>query len=135
MINTTSFFFFSSLFSLRLYLWHMKVTRLEVESELQLPAYTTAMARPDLSRIFSLRHSQILNPLSKVRDQTHTLMDISQVLNLLSHSRNSHPSVIFRCGPKGFLVNKASVLYFEYAVNFFSDLKCVLLKFPLWCRG
>ena len=31
----------------------------------------------------------ILNPLSKARVQTHILMDASQVLNLLSHSRNS----------------------------------------------
>ena len=30
---------------LGLHLWHMKVPRLEVKSELQLPAYTTATAR------------------------------------------------------------------------------------------
>ena len=29
--------------------WHMEVPRLEVELELQLPAYTTATAMPDLS--------------------------------------------------------------------------------------
>ena len=61
----------------------MEVPRLGVESELQLPAYTTATAMQDLSRICDLHHSfqqgQILNPLSKARDQTCILMDTSQV--------------------------------------------------------
>ena len=39
-------------------LWHMEVPRLGVESELQLPAYTTATA------------TWILNPLSKARNRT-----------------------------------------------------------------
>ena len=56
----------------------MEVPRLRVESELQLPAYTTAIATPDLRRICDLYHSsqqcQILNPLSEARDQTHNLM-------------------------------------------------------------
>ena len=34
-------------FFLGLHLWHMEVPRLGVESELQLPAYTTATAMPD----------------------------------------------------------------------------------------
>ena len=34
---------------LGLHLWHMEVPRLGVKSELQLPAYTTATATPDLS--------------------------------------------------------------------------------------
>ena len=56
-----------------------------VKSELQLPAYTTvtATALPDLSHVCDLCHSsqqhQILYPLSKARDQTHVLMDTSQV--------------------------------------------------------
>ena len=39
--------------------WHMKVPRLGVESELQLPAYATATATatPDLSCICDLHHS------------------------------------------------------------------------------
>ena len=45
-----------------------------IKSELQLSAYTTATATGDPSRICSLRRSsrqrQILNPLSKTRDQT-----------------------------------------------------------------
>ena len=46
----------------------MEVTRLGVKSELQLLAYTTVTATPDLSHICDLQHSwwqhQILNPLS-----------------------------------------------------------------------
>jgi len=53
----------------------MKVPRLEVESELQLPTYTTATAMQDPSLVFHLHHSsrqrQILNPLSEARDPTH----------------------------------------------------------------
>ena len=76
-----------------LHLQHMEVPRLEVQSEVQLPAYITATATPNLSHICALHHSsrqcQILNLLSKAKDQTHILMDISQVHNLLSHRGNS----------------------------------------------
>ena len=62
---------------------HMEVPRLEVKSELQPPAYTTAIASWDASHICNLHHSSrqhwILNPLSEVRDRTHTLMDPSWV--------------------------------------------------------
>ena len=78
---------------LRLHLQHMEVPRLAVESELQLPAYSTATAPPGLSHICdlccSLWQCQILNPLSGAGDQTHTLRDASWVLNPLSHNRNS----------------------------------------------
>ena len=51
---------------------HMGVPRLGVELELQLLAYATATAMPDLSRICDLHHSLqqrwILNPLSEARD-------------------------------------------------------------------
>ena len=62
----------------------MEVSRLGVESELQLPAYTTATAMgPDSSRVHNLHHSswqrRITNPLREARDQTHILMDPSQV--------------------------------------------------------
>ena len=50
----------------------MEVPRLGVELELQLLAYATATAMPDLSRICDLHHSLqqrwILNPLSEARD-------------------------------------------------------------------
>ena len=56
----------------------MEVPRLGVEWELQMPAYTTATATQDPSRICELHHSsqqcQILNPLSEGRDGTHNLM-------------------------------------------------------------
>ena len=52
----------------------MEVPRLGVESELQLPADTTATATPDPSCVWDLhpssRQHQILNPLSKARDGT-----------------------------------------------------------------
>ena len=61
----------------------MEVPRFRVESELQLQAYTIATATWDPNSICDLHHSskqcQILNPWSKVRDQTHILMDPSQV--------------------------------------------------------
>ena len=52
--------------------WHMEVPRLGVESELQLPDYTTATATPDRSLIFDLHNRspqhRIVNPLSEARD-------------------------------------------------------------------
>ena len=71
----------------------MEVPRLGVELELQLPAYTRASETWDPSRIdnlcCSLQQCQTLSPLTRARDQTCILMDISWVLNLLSHNRNS----------------------------------------------
>ena len=63
----------------------MEVSGLGVESELQLPAYTIAITMWNPSHVCDLCHSswqcQILNLLSKARDQTHILMDNSGVLN------------------------------------------------------
>ena len=101
-------FFFFFFFFLGRHPLHMHIPRLGVESELQPLADTTAMATPDLRHVCDLHHSsqqpQILNPVSEARDQTHILMDTSQIpfcwattgtpcrwiLNLLCHSRNSH---------------------------------------------
>ena len=61
----------------------MEVPRLGVESELQLPVYTTATAKWDPSLVCNLDHSSwqrlILNPLIEARDRTCFLMDTSQV--------------------------------------------------------
>ena len=66
---------------------------LEVESELQLPAYTTATATWELNCICHLHHSsqqsRILNALSKARDQTRVLMDTSQVRYCWATNGNS----------------------------------------------
>ena len=63
--------------------WHMKVPRLGVELELQLPAYTTAIATQNPKHICNLHHSswqhQILNLLREVRVRTHILTDTSLV--------------------------------------------------------
>ena len=71
------FYYFILFLFLELYLWHMEVPRLGIESELQLPAYTTATAMQNLSHICGLHHSsqqrQIMDPLSKARDRTHIL--------------------------------------------------------------
>ena len=62
----------------------MEVSKLGVESELQLPAYTIVTATPDPSRVCDLHHSlqqwQILNPLSEARNRTCNLMDPSWIL-------------------------------------------------------
>ena len=51
----------------------MEVPRLGVESELQLPAYTTDTAMQDPSHIFDLHHSSqqhwIPDPLREARDE------------------------------------------------------------------
>ena len=73
-IGSSSLFFF-----LGPHLWHMKVPRLGVESELQLPAYTTDTARQVPSSIFNLHHSSqqcwIPDTLSEARNWTCILMD------------------------------------------------------------
>ena len=76
-----SFFFF--FFLLGLHPRHMDAPGLGVQAELQLPAYTTATAMQDPSRLCDLHHSsqqrRILNPLSKGRDRTSNLMVPSRI--------------------------------------------------------
>ena len=54
----------------------MEVPRLGIESDLQLPAYTTATATQDLSRVCDLHRCswqhQILNPLSEAGIESAT---------------------------------------------------------------
>jgi len=87
------FFFFS-----QPHLWHLDVPRLEVQSEMQLPVYTTATATPDPSCICeqccSSQQFRILNPRSRATGRTHILIDPSQVLNPLSHNGNSRFELI-----------------------------------------
>ena len=75
------------------HLLYVEVCRRGVESELQLPAYTTATAMLDLSCVLDLHHNpwqcRILNPRSEARDRTCILMETSRVCNPLSHNRNS----------------------------------------------
>ena len=63
------FIYFILLCFLGLHPWHMEVPKLGVESELQLPAYTTATATPNLSHVCHLHYSsgqrQILNSWAK----------------------------------------------------------------------
>ena len=78
---------------LGLHLQHMHVPKLGVESELKLPAYTTATALWDPGCVCSLCHSsrqcQILKPLSEARDGTHILVDTRGVPNPLNRNGNS----------------------------------------------
>ena len=65
------------------HLQHMEVPRLGVESELQLQSYTIATATRDLSPIsrptLQLEATLDPQPLREARDQTHILIDSSQV--------------------------------------------------------
>ena len=78
-----TFYFYLLFCFLGLHPRHMEVHRLEIESELQLLACSTAITTPDPSRICDLHQSSqqrwILNPLSKARDGTCVLTDASRV--------------------------------------------------------
>ena len=80
------------LFFFWLHLRYMEVPRLGVKSELQ----STSQPQQCEIQATSVTHATacsnarfFLNPLSKTRDQTHILMDISQIFNKLSHNGNS----------------------------------------------
>ena len=76
--NTRGLLFFFFLVFLGSHPQYMEVSRLGVQLELQLPAYTAATATQDLSCICNLHHRsqqhQILNPPSEARDGTRNLM-------------------------------------------------------------
>ena len=126
--RTLIFFNFNFHFSVFLgpHLWHIEVPRLGVESELQLPAYTTATATRDQSRVCDPHHSSwpcwIPDPLSKARDQTCILMNTSWVLNPLSNNGNSYiwgslfrisqswERLLFSCSFSGFKVSKKELI-------------------------
>ena len=93
--STTSFCFFCLL---GLQPRHMDVPRPGVESELYLPAYTTAIAMWDLSGICNLhcssRQHWILNPLSEARYLICVLMHTSQVCSFWAMTRTPRTSFI-----------------------------------------
>ena len=74
---------------------HTEFPRLGVKSELQLLAYTTAIATRDPSCNCDLhlgsRQRRILNPLSEARDWTHILVDVR--FSPLCHDGNSYVNV------------------------------------------
>ena len=80
-------------------IWQFPVPGLEVQRELQLPAYSTATATQEPSRICDLHHSlwqcQILKPLSEARDPTTFSRTLCQVLYLMNHSGSSHKFSLF----------------------------------------
>ena len=72
------------------YLQHREIPRLGVESELAL--LSTLQPQQCQIQATSVAHTRaqgnagFLNPLHKARDQTHVLMDSSQILHLLSNN-------------------------------------------------
>ena len=75
------------------YLWHVEVPRLETESELQLLAYTTARqlliwaTSATYASVFS--NSRSLTPWTRPGTKPASSWRLCQVLNPLSHNRNS----------------------------------------------
>ena len=100
------FCFFVFCFSfLELHLQYMEFPRLGVESELQLLAYTTATAMPDLSPIFDLRHSSqpswLFNALSEARDQTPSSRILVGFITV--EPQQKFPDVMWLLKPEFFL--------------------------------
>ena len=96
----------------------MVIPRLGAKSELQLPAYTTAIATPDLSRTCDLHCSsgecQIINPLSEARDRTLNLMVPSRI-----HFCNNRNSVVFYSILEILDIMRLNSVYFLFSLNFF----------------
>ena len=71
----------------------MEVSRLGVQSELQVPAYATAIAMWEPNRIFNLHHSsqqrRIINPLTEQGKGSNPHPERHYVLNLLNYNGNS----------------------------------------------
>ena len=130
---------------LQLHLWHMEGPRLGAESELQPPAYTTAIATPDPIRVYNLHHNsqqfQILNPMGEARVWTHILMDSSHVhyqcatmgtprkIFLKNITYQNKEKIDNQNSPKAYK-NLNSLLKISYKEN--SRPRCPLTDFKKW---
>jgi len=111
----------------------MEVPGLEVELELQLQAYATATAMRDPRLICDLhlrawQCRQILKPLSGARDQTYIPMDTSEVLNPLSHNRNSEKYVLLWSFSQVLAVWKVSSYILNYARSVYTLLLLIFIR-------
>ena len=110
---------------LGLHPWHMEVPRLGVQSELLLSSYTTATATPDPRHICNLHHSsqqrQILNPMSKARDQTCKLVVPGQIRFCCATMGTPNFSEIFK---------NVFILFIFIFLFFFWMCQCGMWNFP-----
>ena len=92
----------------------MEVPQSRVESELQLPAYTTATATSDLNLVFDLYHSsqqcRILNPLSEARDRTCGML-------VRFVSAEPHQELLYSDLKENFMRQFQSVLFYFQALS------------------
>ena len=88
----------------------MKVPRLGVESDLQLPAYTTATAMPDQSHVCDLHQSSrqhwILKALSEARDQTRNFM-VPSWIHFRCTTMGTPVFCLFRAAPMAYESSQA----------------------------
>ena len=99
---------------------YMEVPRPGVESELHLPAYTTATTSRDPSHDCDLHHSSwqcwISDPLNEARDPTHILMDTSQFVS--AGPQWELPKVTFLLNAAHMIINiviwKKFTLHFKF---------------------
>jgi len=114
----------------------MEVPRLGGQLELQLPAYSTAIATPDLSFVCELQHSsqqcQVLNPLSEARDWTCILMDTRWILNPLSHDGNFLFWVFYINGITQHVAFCVWLLSFSMCSNLIHTIACIWASFLLY---
>jgi len=112
----------------------MEVPRLGLELELHLLTYATATATQNPSHVCNLHHRswqhQILNPLSEARDQTHILMDTSQIQSLCQQPLSFALRSLWPQGPS----SKCSLYLKQYLFtwkkpiepnSFFHSLHCL----------
>ena len=86
-------FSFYSFYSCIYGIWKFPGQGLGVKPELQLPAYATPIAKPDVSHIYdlcySLRQRQILNP----EIEPESSWTLWWIFNLLSHTRTPYRGI------------------------------------------